>query len=525
MKNVFIFLTTIAIGLLFGKCSNDTILDEKSSTTERSISLIASMPNDEPTTRVSLTQDGKNIILKWQVGDAIELLFKQGTTEIAQTAVVSSISNEGKSAQFDIVMPSGITTGTFDLYGVYGGGGLDASTPSLAILPYPSSSSSLNTPSDFNSVESRKDVMLYFASKNIQTANPQVSTIFKHLGSLFSVTLTNVGNTDYNDLQGGALAGVGGSGDWAYNSLYETNNFDLVNEVFLITQAGANYLLFEPERRTIESGSSITFWGWYPPLPNVVWPELTFEIFDSTGIVEYRTVKTKPARTQPTQPGKSYYFYVAFDGTELKFNAGSIIDERDGNIYQTEAIGNQIWMSENLRYLPSVENSSTTSEVDPHYYVYDYEGYDVDEAKDEENYTIYGVLYNWPAAMGYTLPPSESDVCPEGWHLPSDAEWTELVNYLGGAYEAGAKLKEKGTEHWYDESSGVTNESGFTALPGGALGGAFGSFDGLGEIGIWWRSNDDENGTLPRGLTYGNNIVYRISYEKDYAYSVRCVKD
>ena len=121
-------------------------------------------------------------------------------------------------------------------------------------------------------------------------------------------------------------------------------------------------------------------------------------------------------------------------------------DARDGTHYDAVKIGNQVWMAENLKYLPSVVGPATGSETAAYYYVYDYDGTDVMAAKATANYTTYGVLYNWPAAM---------NACPTGWHLPSDAEWTELTDYLGGSGVAGGKLKEIGTTHWYRDRKSV----------------------------------------------------------------------
>ncbi|HOR61199.1 MAG TPA: FISUMP domain-containing protein [Bacteroidales bacterium] len=136
----------------------------------------------------------------------------------------------------------------------------------------------------------------------------------------------------------------------------------------------------------------------------------------------------------------------------------SFTDPRDNNTYRTVQIGNQIWMAENLKYLPSVVGPGTGSKTNPYYYVYDYVGTNVDAAKQSAIYTTYGVLYNWEAAK---------TACPTGWHLPSDAEWTILTNYLGGEAVAGGKLKETGTTHWNSPNEGATNETDFTALPGG----------------------------------------------------------
>ena len=106
-----------------------------------------------------------------------------------------------------------------------------------------------------------------------------------------------------------------------------------------------------------------------------------------------------------------------------------------------------------------VSPSSASSETSPYYYVYGYEGTDVTAAQATTNYATYGVLYNWPAVM-------TEGICPSGWHIPTDEEFTELTDFLGG--DAGGKMKETGNAHWtglnIDNSS---NSSGFTALPGG----------------------------------------------------------
>ena len=211
---------------------------------------------------------------------------------------------------------------------------------------------------------------------------------------------------------------------------------------------------------------------------------------------------------------------------------GSFTDSRDGNHYETVTIGSQVWMAENLAYLPSVVGPETGSEYDgyeayPFYYVYGYDGASVATAKATANYTTYGVLYNWPAAI---------TACPEGWHLPSDAEWKQLEMYLGitsaqadatgwrGTAEGG-KLKEEGTTHWDSPNTGATNSSGFTALPGGYRSRS-GVFYDIGLFGLWWSSTELATDTAwLRSLGYSIGLVSRYDYDKDSGYSVRCLRD
>lgn len=225
----------------------------------------------------------------------------------------------------------------------------------------------------------------------------------------------------------------------------------------------------------------------------------------------------------------SVIFYkptVAQNDTE-----GTFIDSRDGNEYNWVQIGDQVWMAENLAYLPSVNMVADGSEdaAGSYYYVYGYDGTNVADAKATGNYTTYGVLYNWTAAMdgeasSTTDPSGIQGVCPTGWHLPSDAEWTELTDYLGGT-GAGGKLKETGTTHWDSPNTGATNETGFTALPGGTRN-YDGAFYNIGLNGLWWSATEiDATKAWYRYVGYDYSDVGRDYVYKKIGFSVRCVRD
>ena len=223
---------------------------------------------------------------------------------------------------------------------------------------------------------------------------------------------------------------------------------------------------------------------------------------------------------------------IFYKPTIEETTSGTFIDSRDGNEYNWVQIGDQVWMAENLAYLPSVNMVADGSEdaAGSYYYVYGYDGTNVADAKATDNYATYGVLYNWTAAMdgeasSTTNPSGIQGVCPAGWHLPSDAEWTELTDYLGGTSVAGGKLKETGTTHWASPNTGATNETGFTALPGGYRSNV-GNFVGVGDYGIWWSST--EYNTLSASNRILNYYSYNlgVSYNvKELGFSVRCVRD
>jgi uncharacterized protein (TIGR02145 family) len=139
---------------------------------------------------------------------------------------------------------------------------------------------------------------------------------------------------------------------------------------------------------------------------------------------------------------------------------------------------------------------------------------------DESNVATYGYLYNW-----YAVDDSRN-IAPEGWHVPTDDEWQILVDYLGGSSVAGGKMKETGTEHWNSPNTGATNESGFSALPGGYRDYSNGDYTNMGYYGYFWSSTEYSSyRAWNRILYYDNSDVYRHSSYKQNGFSVRCVRD
>jgi len=226
---------------------------------------------------------------------------------------------------------------------------------------------------------------------------------------------------------------------------------------------------------------------------------------------------------------------------EEEETSGTFVDERDNREYSWVKIGEQIWMAENLKYLPSVVGPGTGSNSEAYCYVYGYDGTSISAAKATENYATYGVLYNWTAAMNGAEssdanPSGVQGICPDGWHLPSDAEWKQLEMYLGmsetdvnstgwrGTVEGG-KLKEAGTTHWADPNAGANNESGFTALPGGYRF-SNGDFNYIRNYGNWWSSTGyDADDAWNRYLLCNNSNVDRGYNSKSMGFSVRCLRD
>jgi uncharacterized protein (TIGR02145 family) len=190
------------------------------------------------------------------------------------------------------------------------------------------------------------------------------------------------------------------------------------------------------------------------------------------------------------------------------FACGDLLSH-EGYEYSTVQIGDQCWFSENCRYLPEVSPYSVSSTSDPYYYVYGYTGTDVTAAQATANYATYGVLYNWPAVM-------TEGICPSGWHIPTDGEFTDLTDFLGGESVAGAKMKDN--MQWNG-----TNSSGFTGLPGGYR--YSGGFNILGNFGYWWSASESGSDSWLRWLSNYDGIVLRYDYSRYEGFSARCVRD
>ncbi|MBI5184526.1 MAG: chitobiase/beta-hexosaminidase C-terminal domain-containing protein [Nitrospinae bacterium] len=196
---------------------------------------------------------------------------------------------------------------------------------------------------------------------------------------------------------------------------------------------------------------------------------------------------------------------------------GTTVTDIDGNAYNTVTIGTQRWMKENLKVtkyrngeaIPTTRDIS--AETSPKYQ-WAYNG-------NESNVSTYGRLYTWYAAT------DSRGVCPAGWHLPTDAEWTTLMDYLGGESAAGGKMKESGTTHWNSPNTSADNSSGFTALPGGYRY-YDGSFYLFGYYGNWWSATEfSSTDAWDRLLYYDYGYVSRYYSSKNYGFSVRCVGD
>ncbi|MBN1180969.1 MAG: hypothetical protein JXB49_01690 [Bacteroidales bacterium] len=228
-------------------------------------------------------------------------------------------------------------------------------------------------------------------------------------------------------------------------------------------------------------------------------------------------------------------------GNEINFTVSgdtvtcpSTVTDYDGNTYNVVKIGCQCWTQENM----NVSHYSDGTEV-PRINSYSAWVAKSDTAKAWCYYdttasygSIYGALYTWNASVNGdtgsdSIPSGIQGICPVGWHVPSYDEWSILINYLGGSQVAGGKIKESGTGHWTSPNTGATNESGFTALPGGQRERSSGDFLDIGYSGSWWHASMVHSVSswffklyYNSGGSGGGGFTY-----KGTGLSVRCIKD
>jgi uncharacterized protein (TIGR02145 family) len=221
--------------------------------------------------------------------------------------------------------------------------------------------------------------------------------------------------------------------------------------------------------------------------------------------------------------------YLTGGGYVLPACPFGTVTDIDGNVYKTVTIGTQVWMAENLKVthyrnaknlkvihnpddaIPNVTDGATWMSLTTGAYC--------DYNNDVNNAATYGRLYNWYAVT------DSRNIAPVGWHVPTDAEWQTLIDYLGGDAVAGGKMKEAGFAHWSSPNTGATNESGFTALPGGSRLG--GDYYLLGFDAAYWSSTESgSDNAWWRYLVYDYSDIRRSNGpNKHNGFSVHCVMD
>ena len=244
-----------------------------------------------------------------------------------------------------------------------------------------------------------------------------------------------------------------------------------------------------------------------------------------TGLVAGGTyyVRAYAINSAGTSYGNQVQFTAAAGGGSDHLNPdlsyGSLTDQ-NGNTYATIVIGTQEWMAENLRTAIYANGDPIPNVTDASQWVGLTTGAWIHYSNESQYESPYGKLYNW-----YTVA-DPRNVCPMAWHIPTDAEWTVLSDYLGGQIVAGGQMKSTSTQYWQAPNTGATNDSGFSGLPGGRLYDSGGYFGNLSSNGLWWSASEaslDLAWTRTLNSDYAN--ISNGFDPKRSGFSVRCVRD
>jgi len=334
-----------------------------------------------------------------------------------------------------------------------------------------------------------------------------------------------------------------------YIRAYSTNGAGTAygNQVSLTTVAIlptlTTYSVNEITPTTAESGGNITSSGDVSVLfRGVCWSTSSDPtIFDSkttngsgtgqftsviTGLTPATLYYVRAYATNSAGTGYGDIFSFFSGGGIIQFNPnltyGTVADI-EGNVYKTIIIGTQTWMAENLKTTKYSNGNSigTTTPATLGISAESAPKYQWAYAGNEINVATYGRLYTWSAAT------DSRNVCPAGWHVPTNAEWTTLTTYLGGESVAGDKFRESGTSHWASPYPGTTNSSGLTALPG-AYRSTNGRFFGIGYYCYWWSSTEYSTYYAWHLIMVPNSSSAHSKFldnGKSSGFSVRCLRD
>ena len=370
------------------------------------------------------------------------------------------------------------------------------------------------------------------------TTQPQSQTIAIGGSVTFTVSANGLSPLSYQWMKdGSAISGSTAStltlsniqsGNAGTYTVVVTNSVGNVtsNGAVLTVSTAAPSIITQPQSQTIVAGQSVTFsviatgtaslsYQWYKSgtaIAGATLSSYSISNAQAANVGTYTVIVSNGTLPNATSSG-AVLTVIAASGT---------VTDIDGNVYLTVTIGTQVWMVENLkttRYndgtaIPLVADTTVwgTYLASPGYCWYN---------NDPATYkNLYGALYNW-----YTV--NTGKLAPTGWHVPTDSEWTVLYAYLYGKSVAGGYLKESGTVHWASPNTGASNETGFSALPGGFRYGGNGSFYGIDTIGSWWSATSfvANSESWSYYLHYNTEDISRNYEGIGDGYSVRCIKN
>ncbi len=292
---------------------------------------------------------------------------------------------------------------------------------------------------------------------------------------------------------------------------------------------------------TNDGGAPITARGVvWSNLPNPT-IDLATKTTDGSGIGTYSSaisglnpnwdyhVRAYATNSAGTAYGNEITFTTLQNSTAINVPGPNVTDI-DGNVYQSVTNCNQTWTKSNLNVSKYSDGTPIPQVTDPTQWANLTTGAWCYYNNDSANGIIYGKLYNWYAVAGIydaasaSNPSLRKKLAPIGWHVPSDSEWTQLTDCLGGKSVAGGKMKSEGTTLWLAPNTLATNESGYTGLPAGYRN-HYGTYNEIGNYGVWWSSTENAPYAWSRSLVSYDDSAFTSSNYKLDGKSVRCLKD
>jgi uncharacterized protein (TIGR02145 family) len=271
---------------------------------------------------------------------------------------------------------------------------------------------------------------------------------------------------------------------------------------------------------TSDGGASVTERG-------ICWNTTPIPTIDNSKVITGNGIGSFISNIQNVEQGTTFYLRAFATnsigtayGNQVIFTTN--ISDFDGNVYHPVMIGTQVWMVENLKVTHYRNGDIIINAQVPTLWGGVTTGFYCNYNDDANNAVLYGSLYNWYAVN------DTRNLCPTGWHVPSDSEWEVLGTFLGGDFVAGGKMKEIGLTHWIGMNVGADNSSGFTALPGGrrfdSMDTPFGNFS---TDGFWWSSTEYDSSIAWSRDIYGSGPVLGRTniYNKTWGLSVRCLRN
>ena len=322
-------------------------------------------------------------------------------------------------------------------------------------------------------------------------------------------------NTNPN---GDVLRLIGPTGYWGYGARLDFGDGGFVSlkededDKLLISTVGGTRIIggnvgIGTITPNISAGLDVDFTGKGFLPPRMSSSQMNGIVSPPAGLMLYNTT----LNTMVYFNGTSWSSLANVDGQ----SCGDIV--YGGKTYHSVIIGVQCWMKENLNIgvaILGTQDQTDNGVIEKYCY-----------NNLVLNCDIYGGLYQWNEMMQYVTTPETQGICPAGWHLPSDDEWTTLTTYLGGVLVAGGTMKEAGLAHWVAPNTGATNSSGFTALPGGQryIDGSF--YDLTSYANVWSSTQYSSTNAWLRYLGYDNDDVYRTNFNETQGFSARCLRD